>query len=204
LVHLLIALLFAALFWMLIFALKVLNFWWGMAFAAGTLAIWSIIWAGKDRKRFFEFRLSHFIWGVISAIILYVIFWIGGLLSARIFPFASNQINSIYANNTQLRPWVIALLLLFCIGPAEEIFWRGMAQRTLSKYFGANAGWIIGAFIYAVVHFWSKNLILVIAAMVGGLYWGWLYKRFGSLWPGIVSHALWDITIFLIFPLQQI
>ncbi len=200
--HLLIALLFAAVFWMLIFGLNVLNFWWGMAFAAGTLAVWSIILAGEDRKQLFEFKLSYFIWGILSAIALYIIFWIGDLLSKSILPFASGQINTIYANNTLLNPWAIASLLLFCIGPAEEIFWRGMTQRILSKYFGANAGWILGAILYAAVHLWSRNLILVMAAIIGGLYWGWLYKKFGSLWPGIISHALWDITIFLILPLR--
>jgi hypothetical protein len=25
--------------------------------------------------------------------------------------------------------------------------------------------------------------------------------RFGSVWPGLVSHALWDVMIFVLWPL---
>lgn len=173
-----------------------------MTIASGILAIWSIFWAGDERKSIFAFKPKFILWGVLSAAVLYLIFWLGNIISIQLFPFASGQINAVYANKLQLQNWQIALLLLFWIGPAEEIFWRGMSQRVFSKYFGANTGWVFGAFVYAVVHIWSLNLILIMAALIGGLYWGWIYKRLGSLWPGIISHALWDIAIFLIFPLQ--
>jgi hypothetical protein len=26
--------------------------------------------------------------------------------------------------------------------------------------------------------------------------------RFKSLWPGIISHALWDVVIFVLLPLN--
>ncbi|HBZ01170.1 MAG TPA: CPBP family intramembrane metalloprotease [candidate division Zixibacteria bacterium] len=199
---LLIANLFAAIAWLLIFGLKTVNFWWGMASASGLLAIWSIIYAKGDRKFFFDFRLSYIVWGIGSAAILYIVFWIGGAVSTRIFGFASSQIDSIYANKAQMNPWILGLLLLFWIGPAEEIFWRGMGQRVLSKWFGSNVGWILGALVYTMVHLWAANFILFMAALIGGLYWGWLYKRFGSLWPGIISHALWDLVVFIIVPLK--
>jgi uncharacterized protein len=199
---LLIAYLFAAIMWLLIFGLKVVNFWWGMTAASGLLAFWSLAWAGEDRKRLFGFRPSYILWGIGSAVMLYIVFWIGGAVSTRIFGFASTQINSIYANKAQINPWILATLLLFWIGPAEEIFWRGMGQHLLSKWFGANVGWIMGALIYAAVHLWAANLILFMAALIGGLYWGWLYKKFGSLWPGIISHALWDLVVFIILPLK--
>jgi uncharacterized protein len=202
LVQFLIALIIAAVLWLLIFGLKVVNFWWGMMIASGLLSLWAIIWAGEDRKRLFEFRSIYIIWGVGSAAILYIVFWIGEAVSTRIFGFASSQIDSIYANKAQINPWILATLLLFWIGPAEEIFWRGMGQYQLSKWFGSNVGWIMGAFVYAAVHLWAANFILFMAALIGGLYWGWLYKRFGSLWPGIISHALWDLVVFLILPLK--
>jgi uncharacterized protein len=198
---LILALLFATLAWYLLFGAKLVNFWWGMAIAAGVLAIWSIIWARhKARKRLFEFQLRYLLWGILSAIVLYGVFWLGNEISTRIFPFASGQIAAVYGNKSQLEPWKIGLLLMFWIGPAEEIFWRGMLQRILAKRFGDNIGWIMGALIYGAVHIWALNFMLFMAALICGLYWGWIYKRFGSLWPGIISHAVWDVLIFLIFP----
>jgi uncharacterized protein len=199
--ELLISLIFATFSWYLIFGLKALNFWWGMTAAAGLLAIWSIYRAGDYRSRLFRFDLRQFLWGVFSALALYFIFWIGNFISTRIFPLAAGQIAAVYANRADLESYKIALLLFFWIGPAEEIFWRGMVQRTLSSYFGKNTGWILGAIIYSAVHLWAANLMLCGAALICGLFWGHLYKKFGSLWPGIISHVIWDLLIFLIFPL---
>ena len=192
---------FAALFWLVLFGLGLVNFWWGMTTATGLLAAWSIVFSGDDRRALFEFRRSYIFWGLLSAVVLYAIFRAGDFLSRLIFDFASEQIDSIYGNKARMDHWKIGLLLFFWIGPAEEIFWRGMVQRILVKRYGRVFGWIVAALIYAVVHLWAANFILFIAALICGLFWGWIYMRFGSLWPAIISHAVWDVTIFLIIPL---
>jgi membrane protease YdiL (CAAX protease family) len=201
LIQLFLSVILAAVFWLALFGLKLVNFWWGMAAAAGILALWSIITAGEKRGQLFKFRLSYFFLGLISAAFLYIVFWTGDFLSTRFVPFAAHEIQSIYSNKGQLDDWKIALLLFFWIGPAEEIFWRGMVQRILATNFGNNIGWFLAALIYAAVHLWAANLVLFMAAFIAGLFWGWLYKRFGSLWPGIVSHSIWDVAIFLVLPL---
>ncbi len=198
---LLIGIVLAVLFLFLIYSLKIVSFWLGMTVFTVVLAIWSIVWAGEDRMRLLAFKPSHIIWGIISGIILYIVFWIGGIISTHLLPSASNQINAIYTNRGQLGIGLIVFLLIL-IGSSEEIFWRGMVQRVIGKYFGKNIGWVLGSIIYAAVNFWSGNYILVVAGLVGGLYWGWLYRRFGSLWPGIFSHVAWDLMIFVILPIK--
>ena len=192
---------FAALFWLVIFGLKLVNFWWGMSAATGLLAVWSILFSGADRAALFEFKKSYIFWGLLSAVVLYAVFWIGGSLSRLIFDFAPEQIDSIYGNRAQMDHWKIGLLLLLWIGPAEEIFWRGMVQGILAERYGRIFGWIVAVLIYAGVHLWAANFMLFLAALICGLFWGWIYMRFGSLWPAIISHAVWDVTIFLIIPL---
>jgi hypothetical protein len=56
--------------------------------------------------------------------------------------------------------------------------------------------------LYCLMHICALNPMLLIAALVLGAHWSYLYWRFGSLVPGIASHALWDVTIFVIFPVQ--
>ncbi len=191
----------AALFWYILFDLQAVNFWWGMTSASGILAVWSVFFAGNKRREIFRLELFHIAAGLAFAAVLYVIFWLGDYFAKLLFDFASGQIESIYANREQLESWKIGLLLFFWIGPAEEIFWRGMVQRVLSDRFGANIGWIAGALLYGAVHLWAGNFILFMAALICGLFWGWIYKKFGSLWPGIISHAVWDVIIFLIIPI---
>ena len=45
-------------------------------------------------------------------------------------------------------------------------------------------------------------LISFVAAAVCGLFWGLLYLREGSLVPVMISHALWDVMTFVLFPLN--
>jgi membrane protease YdiL (CAAX protease family) len=43
--------------------------------------------------------------------------------------------------------------------------------------------------------------MLFLAALICGLFWGALFKRYRSVWPVLISHALWDVAIFLLFPI---
>jgi hypothetical protein len=96
--------------------------------------------------------------------------------------------------------WTVALLLFFITGPAEEIFWRGFLQNRLSSYFGGWQGWLMCSALYAGVHVVTWNFMLVGAAAVAGLYWGLLFWRLGNLATVIISHAVWSVVIFTIFP----
>ena len=87
-------------------------------------------------------------------------------------------------------------------GPAEEIFWRGYVQNALSKRWSPNVGFIVTTLVYALVHIWSFNFMLVMAALVVGAIWGLAYRlypqKLGAL---IVSHAVWDVAVFVVFPI---
>ncbi|MFO7768732.1 MAG: CPBP family intramembrane glutamic endopeptidase [bacterium] len=116
-------------------------------------------------------------------------------------PFAQAQIVSVYDNRGLLEFWQIGLLIALVIGPAEELFWRGFLQRELAARLGPWRGYLIAVAAYAGVHIVTRNAMLVVAAGTAGLLWAWLYMRTGRLWPGIVSHVVWDLTVFLIVPL---
>ena len=48
----------------------------------------------------------------------------------------------------------------------------------------------------------SGNIMLLLAAGVCGLFWGFLYLRTGSILLNVISHTVWDVAIFLIFPVS--
>jgi membrane protease YdiL (CAAX protease family) len=178
--------------WYFAFQTEVWNFWVRLSLAAALLATIALILT-PDRWELFRARPRDIAIGVASALLLYAIFWVGKQLALAILPFAADQIQSVYAKRGQLDLLSIGLLLFFLLGPSEEIFWRGFVQRRL----GLPATTVL----YALVHIWTLNLILIIAAGVAGLLWGWLYQREQNLIAVIVSHALWDVSIFVLFPL---
>ena len=141
--------------------------------------------------------------GILSALFLYLVFAIGNLFSRNIFSFAGSGIQDVYAFKMGASRLRIAVLMIFIIGPGEELFWRGFLQQRFQKKIGNYLGFLLATGIYTLVHLGSGNVMLVLAAGVCGLFWGYLYLRYGSITLNIVSHTLWDVTVFLWLPFNS-
>ena len=191
----------ATVLWFVTFYLTWATFWIKISFSAATLAILSL-WLQPSRKEYLKFNLNAFILGLLSALMLYLIFWIGKMASNVLFNFAASQIGGIYDKGAGTPIWRIALLLFFITGPAEELYWRGYLQKNLMVRFGQWQGWFIATIIYAAVHIWSGNFMLIGAAGVAGAFWGAMYWRLKNLAPVIISHSIWSTVVFAVFPLS--
>ena len=142
--------------------------------------------------------------GVLTTLLLYGVFFLGNLLSREIIPAATSDISLIYGFKEGASSLRIALLMVFLIGPGEELFWRGYLQRSFQSRFGGTVGWLLTGTLYALVHAGSGNLMLVLAAAVCGFFWGYLYFRLRSVFLVAVSHTLWDLLVFIIFPVAAV
>jgi len=192
----------ALVLWGLMFGAQIANFWLSMSIAATGLAVFAL-WSQRSTLRtLFCAEWQHVVIGVVSAGLLYAVFFVGDAVSALLFDFATPQVQGIYGMKAGTSPVLISVLLVALIGPAEEIFWRGLVQQRLMERVGAVAGWLLGALVYAAVHVWAWNFMLFMAALVCGLFWGLMYLRWRSLTPVIISHALWDLAIFVLFPIH--
>ena len=182
-----------------------MDFWWWMSFNIAAVITFSLL---SDRsypallKKDLKSGLPHkIILGLFSALLLYALFYAGNELSQIIFSFAETDISRVYSFKQGATTWRIAVLIVFIIGPGEEIFWRGFLQRKWIEKFGSLPGLIMAVFFYAGIHISSGNIMLVLAAAVCGLFWGVLYLRYRSVIMLIISHTIWDLLIFLAFPL---
>ena len=92
------------------------------------------------------------------------------------------------------------MLIILFIGPGEELFWRGFIQGNLTRLLGNRMGLVLAVMYYSIIHIATGNVVLIVAALTGGLFWGWLYLRYKSMLINIVSHLVWDVMVFLIFP----
>ena len=178
------------------------NFWWIMTGSACTLSVLASIFNPGWWKRL-NFAPKQLFWGIAIAVALWGVFWVGDKLSQLMFDFARPQVDTIYGMKEGESPWLLTALMLFLIGPAEEIFWRGYVQEKLSRRWNANMGFIVTAAIYALVHAGSCNFMLTMAALVAGVVWGLLYRLFPQYFTAIIiSHALWDVAVFIWFPIM--
>lgn len=83
---------------------------------------------------------------------------------------------------------LIQWLFIGCLGPiAEEIFFRGMLQKTITKHLGVILGIVLPAVMFALFH---VDIPLLAPLLVLGLILGWLRHHFGYLWVPILFHML--------------
>ncbi len=202
---LLLTLVVAAILWAVMFApwtAPHVNFWWTMTASACVLSLMATLFA-PGWWRNVRITPREVVLGVAIAAALWGIFWVGDKLSQLMFDFARPQVDTIYGMKEGESPWLLTALMLFLIGPAEEIYWRGYVQKSLSARWGPNTGFAVTTLIYALVHAGSFNFMLVMAALVAGLVWGLLYRIFPEHFAAIiVSHAVWDVAVFIWFPIM--
>jgi membrane protease YdiL (CAAX protease family) len=142
--------------------------------------------------------------GLASAASLYVTFRIGDGFARRFVPGGDAQIRDIYTLRTIRPREEIALRLGAIIGPAEELFWRGLVQSALMDRHGRWPGAAMAAMAYGGVHLVTGNFTLFGAAGIAGAHWCALYAAGVPLGALVVSHVAWDVWIFLVQPTGEI
>ena len=205
--RIIIPILIATLLWFVMFSPLTaphLNFWLAMSLSGIVLALISFSLGGGYLKRSLkeDFRLSDIPLGVAIGALLWAIFWVGDKVAVWMFPFAEGQIGTIYAMRDGTSWTLIGLLLFLVVGPAEEIFWRGYVQHSLGEKFSPTIAFLATTAIYMLVHIWSLNFMLLVAAAVAGGLWGLMYRLWPKrLWALVISHAVWDMAVFVLFPI---
>ncbi len=174
------------------------RFWQRMT--ATGLALGSVALAAEPELRRLKPKAKDVAQGLASAAGLYAVFQVGDRAARRIIPTGGEDIDHVYAlRQLRSRP-ELAARLAFVIGPAEELFWRGLVQRRLGRRSGPWRGAALASAAYGGAHVATGNLTLIGAAGVAGAYWSALAAAGLSMPALIVSHVAWDIWIFLIAP----
>lgn len=193
----------------LLFALQswgLTDFWWSMGAVLFLLLL--IALPGRDRclrsmlDDVTKNTLLKTALGFLAGGLLYAIFWVSNQLILLIHPDLVVLLKRVYyygAGDSDLR---IMLLITFLIAPGEEIFWRGFVQHHLAQKKGALLGMLFATMLYSLAHLTTLNPLLIAAALVAGLFWGELYRRYQSITVNIVSHLVFDLAAFVIFPFQ--
>lgn len=169
------------------------KLFWNRMTATG-LTLGALALAGGEGERLRP-RLRDIPLGIAIAAGLFAIFQIGDRKAREIMPRGAEEIREIYALRSQAPKEEIALRLAAVIGPAEELFWRGWILRRI--------GWLPASAAYAGAHLVTGNATLIGAAAVAGAYWSVLAALGIPMAALIVSHAVWDVWIFLARPTER-
>jgi len=181
-----------------------LDFWAGLSMTVALITVLAFtIDRGYGRRLRDDLRtglVRKVLIGVASAALLYGLFAVGRAAAVALFPFAAGGIGRVYALGQGAPVLRLVLLIGLVVGPGEELFWRGFFQERASAGTTPKSGFALTSLLYTSVHLASANPMLILAAAVCGLFWGWLYLRYRSPFLNVVSHTLWDLAVFVAFP----
>ncbi len=192
------SLVLAAFLWFLIFVVRPFDFWVMMTFSTIALLLVAVLINGE--KPSFRVSVRMVIIGLVSVGFLYGLFY-SGFQIMKAYPIFKEGVARVYDLRSSAPSFLIGLVLVFSIAPGEEIYWRGLVQRRLAERLGVGPGLMLASTAYALVHLPTLNPPLILTALIGGLVWGYIYKTSASLVPGIISHIIFDLLIFLIAPM---
>lgn len=122
-------------------------------------------------------------------------------------PFILIAFGAIVTNGLTAKRLELVGLALFYPGLVEELFYRGLLQRSLTGWFRPGTAVLLTALLFGLLHFPSYYfelynqsfplaLLNVADATLVGLIWGYGFRRTGSVLPWAVYHALSDIAGF--------
>ncbi len=192
------------------------SFWvlaTGPALALAPIALWKA-WREGELGAWMRPRAGDFSLGFLAAAILF-----GGSYGFSRFVTPNGSPRAIWlarlylqlGDPSDLRAHPMGLFaLLVAVAAAEEIVWRGLVTSLVAEAIGTTWAWVGGAVLYALAYvpaMWAlaapsgPNPGLPLAALGAGLAWGALARRFDRLTPGIISHALFDWCVVVMFRL---
>jgi uncharacterized protein len=96
-----------------------------------------------------------------------------------------------------------ALSILFFTAWPEEFLFRGLLQNTLSRASKSEvAGWWTASVLFGFSHITNlgfPNWRYVVLATIAGVFYGWTWRRTGSLFASAILHCAVDTTWHFLF-----
>jgi len=152
--------------------------------SAGIIVFWSVF-SVQERSRF---NGAAF----ISAMPIAVITVMSSLLIASIGMIVFDFTLSPYV-------FLFAINNLFFTCMAEEAYFRGLIQKQLATRMHYVYAIVLSAVLFGVAHMGVGRVDYVIAAIVAGIGYGYVYHRTKSIGASIMTHWVLNLVHFVFF-----
>jgi uncharacterized protein len=97
----------------------------------------------------------------------------------------------------------LSIGILFFTAWPEEFLFRGLLQNMLSRANGSEtAGWIVASVLFGFSHITNlhfPNWRYVLLASIAGLFYGWTWRKTGSIFASALVHAGVDVFWHFMF-----
>ena len=119
---------------------------------------------------------------------------VGHAVLCRLIPSFVEQVRDLYGLGVGQPAWRVIGPIL-AMAAAEELLFRGVVQ--------SQWGFAAGVVVYTAVQLVERKWALTLAGFLGGVVWGGLYLWTDSLLAAVVAHAVWTVSLTLVWPLRD-
>ncbi|UJR87032.1 type II CAAX prenyl endopeptidase Rce1 family protein [Sandaracinus amylolyticus] len=95
-----------------------------------------------------------------------------------------------------------AVPLLLLVVLAEELVFRGLLVALLERWGVRRSAVLVAAIaLYTVPQIAGGSVVLIALAIACGALWTWQRQLSGGIVVPLITHALWDVIVFVLVPL---
>lgn len=138
--------------------------------------------------------------GIAIGIAMSLATWWFYPLSVAVLAPVEGEVETLYAVLRQPPGPIRAFPLLLLVVAAEELVWRGLAIDLFSKALGPSRAVLLSALLYMLPQIAFRSPLLIVVAALCGLLWGTLRVRFHGLAAPFTAHLVWDVLVFIMYP----
>ena len=126
---------------------------------------------------------------LILVLDIFVVLPIHAVITIFLFPDAEQQeVITMFEDASDTSLALLAFSVAILTPFAEELLFRGFILGMLLKRYSDTQAIVISSLIFAIAH----EPIAMVLAFGGGLLYGWVRVRTGSILPGMIAHAIWN------------
>lgn len=173
----------------------------------GLLVIVPILWylmvnECKLKEIFLRLKLKlenidiAFLWGILAAIIIFVVIFVVELALINLGHKPKDLSN--ISDLQQLFSWP-ALFFLVAVQPiGEEIFFRGFLFEKIENFAGGPVAVFVTAFLFGLAHMSYGKIFPVIMPMLMGIILGYVVLKTKNLYSSLFAHIVFNIAVITI------
>ncbi len=190
----------------------IFNFLFTLIFVFFTFIIIPIVWyllvnnlAFKKALHKMRLKLENidvaFLWGILSAILIFIVFTAIEFLLIALGYNLEDQSN-IDVLDKLYSP--IMLFFLVTVQPiGEEVFFRGFLLEKLEGFAGKNLAIICSAILFGVAHMSYGMLYPVVFAVIIGFVLAYIVIKTNNLYSAIIAHIVINSASYVLYILAK-
>lgn len=138
--------------------------------------------------------------GGAAAGVLFYLATAAFVLIVRRWPAFDRHVEGLYDQRKGLSLPMALVLAALVVAPGEELFWRGLFQSRSVELFGALGGAAAAWLTYAAANVASRNLPVIVGAVVAGAVWSGLTFYTHGILASLLCHVVWTALMVSVPP----